>query len=70
MPIPKILYAVYGKLNDSILIKLNLSICKDAEISLIIQEIPESLDELNTRNDYFNNVCYTTTLLKKGLIYH
>ena len=62
MKIPKIEYAVYSRLNGSNLVELNLSICQDSKISLLVPlEITESLDKLNTSSEYFNSICYTTT---------
>ena len=62
MRIPKIEYRVYGKLNGSNLVKLELSICQDSKIFIIVPvEILESLDKLNTNSNYFNNICYTAT---------
>ena len=62
MNIPKIEYSVYSKLNGSNLIKLNLSICQDNQVSLLIPiQLSESLDKLNPTSDYFNSICYTST---------
>ena len=64
MKIPKIEYAIYSKLNGNKLIKLNISVCKNTEISIILPlEIKENenLDELNTSSGYYNNICYSTT---------
>ena len=60
--IPKIEYDVYCKLNDSNLIKLNLSICSmiNIDISLPII-IAENLDILNTSSGYYNDICYKAT---------
>ena len=60
--IPKIVYELYCKFNGSNLVKLNLTICQNSNISLLIPvEISESLDKLNTSSDYFNNICYIAT---------
>ena len=62
MQIPKLEYEVYGKFNGSNLVKLNLSVCGDSKISLIIPvEISESIDKFNTSSGYFNNICYSSS---------
>ena len=62
MKIPKILYDVYSKLNGTNLIKLNLSICENNRISLIVPvELNEKIDILNTSSDYYSNICYKST---------
>ena len=62
MMIPKIEYSIYRKINETNLIKLNLSICQKTKISLLIPlEITENLDKLNTSSGYFNDICYTST---------
>ena len=44
------------------MIKLNLSICDNIKISLLIPiEINENLDILNSSSAYYNDICYTTT---------
>ena len=60
--IPKIEYSIYSKLNNSYLVQLNLSICENSKISLLIPlEITEDLDKLNSRSDYYNSICYPAT---------
>ena len=62
MKIPKIEYCVYFNLNETKLEKLNISICKNTSISLILPlEINENLDKLNTSSRYFNDICYPAT---------
>ena len=62
MNIPKIEYSVYSKLNGSNLIKLNLSICQDNQVSILVPiQLSESLDKQNPTSDYFNSICYTST---------
>ena len=62
MKIPKIEYDVYCKLNGSNLIKLDLTICVNSKLSLSIPvELTESLDELNSKSGYYNDICYVTT---------
>ena len=60
--IPKIEYDLYYKLSDKKLHKLNISICKNSTIFLLVPTvIEENLDILNISSDYYNNICYTTT---------
>ena len=62
MKIPKIEYDVYCKLNDTNLIKLNLSFCQNSKIGITIPlTITEDLDKLNQSSGYYNDICYTTT---------
>lgn len=62
MKIPKIEYCIYYKLNETKLKKLNISICKNTSISLILpMEINENLDELNKSSGYYNDICYPAT---------
>ena len=62
MKIPKVIFDVYCKLNDTNLIKLDLSICENnrVEISMPIK-IDENLDKLNSSSAYYNDLCYITT---------
>ena len=58
MKITKIEYEVYYKFSGIKLDKLNLSICENIKISLSIPiELSESLDQLNSSSDYFNDIC-------------
>ena len=62
MKIPKVEYDIYCKLLGSNLIKLNLSVCKNSKISLVVPvEITDNLDKLNSNSEYYNDLCYTTT---------
>ena len=62
MKIPKIEYSVYHKLNGTNLMKLNISICKNITISLILPiDINENLDKLNPKSRYYNDLCYPST---------
>ena len=63
LKIPKVEYDVYCKLNGTNLVKLNLSICQNSKISLLIPiEITDNnLDKLNSKSEYYNDICYTTT---------
>ena len=62
MKIPKVEYDVYSKLNGSSLVKLNLSYCSNSKVDISVPiEITESLDKLNTKSGYYNDICYTTT---------
>ena len=56
---PKVEYNVYRKISDINLEKLNLSICNESKISILVPiKITENLDKLNSSSDYFNNICY------------
>ena len=60
--IPKIQYDIYSKLNNSNLIKLNISYCQNIKIDLFMPLIlNDSIDILNPKSDYYNDLCYITT---------
>ena len=62
MRIPKVLFDIYYKVNETNLEKLNLSPCKKVKIELIIPiKISENLDEINNSSGYFNDICYVST---------
>ena len=62
MKIPKIIFNVYHKINDTYLLKLDLFFCSDIKIDISIPIIiNESLDKLNSSSDYYNDICYTAT---------
>ena len=62
LQIPKVEYDVYSKLNDSKLIKLNLTICDNSKIILSIPiSLSESLEKLNSSSNYYNDICYTAS---------
>ena len=62
MKIPKVIFDVYCKLNDSNLIKLNLSICDNSRVEISIPiNITENLDKLNSSSGYYNDICYAAT---------
>ena len=62
MKIPKVLFDVYCKLNDTNLIKLNSSICENSRVEISIPiKITENLDKLNSSSGYYNDICYPTT---------
>ena len=62
MKIPKVEYDVYGKLNSSNLIKLNLTHCPNSKVDISVpMEINEDIDKLNSSSGYYNDICYTTT---------
>ena len=53
MKIPKIIFDVYCKLNDTNLIKLNLSICDNSRVEISIPiKITENLDKLNSSSGF------------------
>ena len=62
MKIPKVLFDIYCKLNDTNLVKLNLSICQNNKVEISIPiKITENLDKLNSSSDYYNDICYVTS---------
>ena len=62
MKIPKVEFDIYSKLNGTNLIKLNISICEESKISLIVPvEINENIDILNSSSDYYHDICYKST---------
>ena len=62
MKIPKIEYDIYCKLNDTNLIKLDKSFCRNVKVEISVHVIlTENIDKLNTSSDYFNDICYTST---------
>ena len=62
MKIPKIEYNVYSKLFGKNLTKLNLTVCGNNKIDILLPvEISESLDKLNSSSGYYNDICYITT---------
>ena len=59
MKIPKVVYDIYSKLNDSNLIKLNLSVCEKTKAYIYIPvTINENLDKVNASSGYYNDICY------------
>ena len=59
MRIPKIEFDIYYKENNIKLKKLNLSMCKNTDIYMSYPvNISESLEILNPKSDYYNNICY------------
>ena len=62
MNIPKVEYDIYSKLSGIKLEKLNISICDNSKISLLIPLIiTENIDILDSKSKYYNDICYTTT---------
>ena len=56
----KVEYDVYAKLFGANLIKLNLTICENNKISILIPIIiKDNLDKLNASSGYYNDICYT-----------
>ena len=59
MQIPKVEFDVYAKLSGKNLVKLSLSVCKDAKITISYPVvITDNLEKLNSSSDYYNDVCY------------
>ena len=62
MHIPKIEYEVFYPFVNNTLTQLNLSICKDISIDLLIPvPLIDDLDKHNKSSDYYNNICSRTT---------
>ena len=58
MKIPKIEFDLYSKLPDGGLQKLNLSICNNNKISILLPiNISENIDILNISSKYYNDIC-------------
>ena len=61
MKIPKIEYEVYSKLSGNNLVKLNISVCKDIKINLLLPvEINDDLEKYNGNSEYCNDKCHVT----------
>ena len=62
MKIPKVEYEVYHKINETNLIKLNLTYCKNQKIEVIIPvNIDVPIDIYNPKSKYYNDICYIYT---------
>ena len=60
--IPKIEYEVYFPFNNTKMEKLNLTICKDTRMELLIPvNISENIEKHNPKSDYYNDICSKTT---------
>ena len=60
--IPKTEFDVYGQINGTNLIKLNLSYCQGIKFNLFVYvNITGNLDELNISSGYYNDICYPAT---------
>ena len=63
MKIPKIEYEVFYPLNGSELIKLNLSVCQNTRIEILIplQLNNMEINKYNPRSGYYNDICNKAT---------
>ena len=62
MKIPKIDFDVYYKTLNGNLEKLNLTICKNSKISLLVPvSLTEDIDKLNSSSGYYNDICYVAS---------
>ena len=63
MKIPKILFDLYKKENDTNLMKLNLSFCSNVKMDIFIpiDLNNKNLDKFNSSSDYYKNLCYKAT---------
>ena len=58
MKIPKIFYEIYYPLYNDTPQLLNLSICKNKNIDLIIPfSLNDTIEKYNSSSDYYNNIC-------------
>ena len=65
--IQKVEYEVYYNFSSDNLTKLNLTVCKDIKIDIIIpKDIPiNEIDKYNKRSGFYNDLCYTFTARKE-----
>ena len=62
MMIPKIEYDVYYKLNQTNLVKLDLSYCSNSKIDISIPiTITDNIDKYNANSGFYNDICYPST---------
>ena len=62
MKIPKVEYELYYPLNGSNLYKLNLTLCKNMKIDILIPvSLTDDIDKHNSSSDYYNNICSKAT---------
>ena len=64
MKISKTVYEVYYPINNTNLIKLDLSICKNDKIDLYYPldiNYNENMDKFDLKSNYYNDFCYPTT---------
>ena len=62
MKIPKVEYEVYHKINKTNLMILNLTLCKNEKIEILIPVIiKDSIDIYNPKSGYYNDICYIYT---------
>ena len=60
--IPKIIYQLYYPLFGDNLIQLNLTVCKDDKIDLIVPvQLNDVIDIYNPESQFYKNICYTYT---------
>ena len=59
MNVPKVTFDVYSRLNGTNLIKLNLSLCENNKIDILIHiSLSDKIDILNKSSSYYNDICY------------
>ena len=62
MKIPKVEFDVYSKLNGTNLIKLNISVCENTKIDILIPiNISGNIDQYNKSSRDYNDQCYVAT---------
>ena len=58
MNIPKVEYEIYYPLDNQNFTKLNLSLCKDTKIDILIPvPITEDISKYDPNKDYYNDIC-------------
>ena len=61
MKIPKIEYEVYSKLSGNNLVKLNISVCQDIKINLLLPvEIDGDLEKYDGNSEYCSDKCHVS----------
>ena len=59
MKIPKIEYSVYAKCSGNNLVKLNISVCQNIKINLLLPvEINDDLEKYNNNSKYCSDICH------------
>ena len=59
--VPKIEYQVFAKLSNNNLEKLNISVCQDIKINLLLPvEINDNLDKYDGNSEYCNDKCFVS----------
>ena len=58
----KVKFDIYSRLNGTNLIKLNLSLCENNKINILIHApLTDKIDILNKSSNYYNDICYAAS---------